>query len=612
MLGFFLFLICSCNDETDRLKKEIDDLQSIISLQNAYASNRKIVSVSSATTDNTDYWNITFEDNTTLQIAKSVVLSIELDETTQEYFVKLFDNQQLIFNQQEIIYPTGLVALTQDIKLLKGMELPVEFRVNPSNAIFNFDVTSADCQIKLDLVDKETIRSYVTDAEKCRITRIEPSKDANGNAKEGQYTAYIADNGAFSSYFYTLALVLSTKDRNDNQIQLSTSAIDLERKRDTGLPIVVINTENKAEILDKENWIKAAMSIDGIDKFPDYEGITEIRGRGNSTWAYPKKPFALKLDSKSEILGMPAHKRWVLLANYMDRTMIRNHISYEISRRTGMDWTVRGQFVELVLNDEHLGNYYLCEQIKPDENRVNITEMDADDLDSISITGGYILEYDSYFDEVNKFRTKIFDLPVMFQEPDEEVLQPAQFEYMQNYINHFEELLTAQNFVKTRAYASLIADTTFMDWWIVMELTSNFEAMHPKSCYFYKDRMDVLKAGPMWDFDYGTYTSSNVSGYLAKDKLYYAQLFQDPVFVAGVKERWRRFKPHLEEITELILEVGYPLEMSAKLNEEMWSLLNHENINEDNLLSFRDALYRMRSNYANRLRWLDNAILQLK
>ena len=610
IFGLFLLLLSCKEEETDQSGEDTFQEQ-VNNLQNAYNSQKKIVSAISETVNNVDCWIITFSDNAKIQLPKSAVESLSLDENMEECTIKLLDGRILVFNRREIIYPTGIVILTQDIKFMKNTEVPVEFRVNPSNAIFNYDVLSENCQIHFDMVGKVNTYSYVTKPENCRLTRIEQVKGDDGKIKEGQYKAYIRDNGEFDAYKYTTALVLSTIDKNGDNILLSSSAISLERKKDTALPVVVINTENNAEIKDKENWISAQMTIDGIGKFDNYEGTTSIRGRGNSTWGYPKKPFALKLDTKSEILGMPSHKRWVLLANYMDRTLIRNHIAFEIAKITDLEWTPRGQFVEVVLNDVHLGNYYLCEHIKIDENRVNIVEMKSTDLDEESITGGYLLEMDTYYDEVNKFKTAICDLPVMFKEPEEDVLQPKQFEYIQNYINSFEQALYSEDFAKTREYVSYISDTTFVDWWIVMELTHNHEAKHPRSSYIYKNRSELLKAGPVWDFDWGTFKYIS-SGFCAKDAIWYSQLFKDPVFVNTVKTRWAKFKPLFENIALAIEQQRDDLSVSAELNDEMWSLHNSPVINEDESLSYRDALILMRTNYEYRLNWLDEQIRQLK
>ncbi len=593
----------------DSLKDDLNKLQSVIALQQAYILQKKIVSVEKMAIDSTDYWRITFADNSTIHLPESIVYTVELHEETGEFTITLSDGQQFVFNKTEPpspIFPTGIVVLTQEIKFLKNMEITVEFRVNPSNAIFNYDVSTKDCQIALDKVGEIATYSYVTNPELCHLRRIEQKKDEYGNVKEGQYIAIIADNGGGSAYKYLTSLVLSTKDQNGDSIHLSSSVITLERKKDSQLPVVIIQTENKTKISDKETWLNARMKIDGIGLFPDYEGNMGIKGRGNVSWLYPKKPFAIKLDVSSEILGMPQHKRWVLLANYVDRTLIRNHIAFEIAKRTGLEWTPRGQFVEVVLNDIHYGNYYLCEQIKTGVDRVNITEIEPYDLNEESITGGYILEFDTYYDEENQFRSKIFNYPVMIQAPSVDVLHPEQFEYIQNYIDSLEKVLTANNFANTRAYASMIADTTFMDWWIVMELTTNIEADAPRSCFFYKDRLDVLKAGPVWDFD--AHTFREITGFVARESLWYAQLFKDPVFVAQLKKRWRTFKPAFEEIITLIEEVSRSLRTSVELNEEMWPIHSIDRTNGDETLSFNDAVTQMSSVYANRFAWLNSQI----
>ena len=624
----FLSILLSCNDNADRisdLEKELEILkeeaellnegakkqQSIVSLFTAYNEKKQIVSAKKETALNSAvYWNISFADNTKIEILESVIVSLSLNESTKEYMLTLYDGQIIKFNSKEIIYPTGLITLTQEVKFLKNTEVSIEFRVNPSNSIFNYDVNSENCQIQLDMAEKTSTYSYVTKPEKCSITRIEQAKDAGGNIKEGQYVAYIRDNGGYDPYKYTTALVLSTEDRNGDAVQFSSSAIPLVRKKDSGLPVVVIHTENKAEILDKENWIPANMKIDGVGMFDDYEGTMTIRGRGNSTWSYAKKPYAIKLDTKNEILGMPSHKRWVLLANYMDRTLLRNYLAFEIAKRTELEWTVRGQYVEVVLNGIHLGNYYLCEQIKVDKNRVNITEMASTDIDEEGITGGYLLEVDRHYDEVNKFISETFSLPVMIKEPEEDVLQPEQFEYIQNYINTFEKSLFLDNFALTREYASYISMETFIDFWLVMEVTRNAEAGNPGSCYFSKDRSGVLKAGPVWDFDWGTFTQS--TDFCAKESLWYSQLFKDPVFVSKVKERWNIFKPSFEEIPSLIEAEVSRLLISAELNDELWSLDNAVLVNGDESLPYIDAtLNYVKRNYEDRLRWLDENIRRL-
>ena len=123
----------------------------------------------------------------------------------------------------------------------------------------------------------------------------------------------------------------------------------------------------------KENYVQATMTIKEKGKEPS-KLSTRIRGRGNATWTYPKKPYRLKLDEKSPLLGMNEHKDWVLLANYCDKSLLRTGISFKLSELMGFAWTPDSRFVELVLNDEYMGNYQLVEQIKRDKNKMCIRD----------------------------------------------------------------------------------------------------------------------------------------------------------------------------------------------------------------------------------------------
>lgn len=379
----------------------------------------------------------------------------------------------------------------------------------------------------------------------------------------------------------------------------------------TGLPTVIINTPKAAAIPPKTaDWLAGTyIKIINADGTVDYEGAKDnIRGRGNSTWSYPKKPYALKLDSKASILGMPKHKRWVLLANWMDRTILRNRVAFTIADKTCLEWTPRGEFVEVILNGKHVGNYYLCEQIKVDKNRVNINEMEETDTEGDAITGGYLMELDTYYDEVNKFKSSIKKLPYMFKEPDEDVLNSQQFAYMQNYVNKLEEVLYSDIAFAAREYANYIDVDTYIDWWLVHELTFNGEPNHPKSSYMHKDKLGKLKAGPVWDFDWGTFVPTNTTLRLS-DALYYGRLLSDPAFVARVKERWAELKPKFEEIPAFIESEKVRLSKSADINIKLWPISSRTN--GDETMTYDAAVTRMINAYNNRLQTLDRVIGQL-
>ena len=380
----------------------------------------------------------------------------------------------------------------------------------------------------------------------------------------------------------------------------------------SGLPVLFINTPNNATIPDKHSdWLaNTEIKLYKADWTVDVEGTTGIRGRGNSTWNYAKKPYALKLDSKSKVLGMPKHKRWVLLANWMDRTIMRNRISFAVAMKTGLDWTPNGEFVELILNGQHKGNYYLCEHIKVDENRVNVDELEDDKTDS-----GYIMELDSYFDEVNRFRSQYYNLPYMFKDPDE--VNSAQFTFLQNYVNTLEYALYNSTKFANREYTQYLDVDSFIDWWFVHELTGNEEPRHPKSSYMFKDKGGKLKMGPVWDFDWETFKTKNRFLLINRSDnaqvLYYSRLFQDPQFKARAKERWNALEAGFREIPAYIESEAERIKGSESMNHKMWPITLDSPgcqglVNEDESLTFKEAVARMKSAYEGKLNWMDSQI----
>lgn len=376
------------------------------------------------------------------------------------------------------------------------------------------------------------------------------------------------------------------------------------------LPIVYLTTPNHAAVTSKVDYVKKSTFVIGNTEKGKYDltvsGAMNIKGRGNTTWGYPKKPYAIKFDKKQSILGMPKDKSWVLLANWADRTLIRNAVSFEVARRAKhLKWTPRGQFVDVVLNGEFLGNYYLCEKIKVSSDRVDITEIDNTErvvTEGDDLTGGYLLEFDSYYDEVYKFRTSHKDLPVNLKSPDEDVPN-EQIDYIKGYIDNIESILYSADFAQnTRGYEQLIDVDSYVDWWIVNELVGNNEPNGPKSSYMHKDRLGKLVAGPVWDFDWGTFRPFG-SVFLLDKAIWYDALFSDPVFVAKVKARWNELKGDFETIPDYIDSIVAQIQPSAEYNVTLWPITVM--ISGDEKMSYDKAVERLKANYLSRLGRLD-------
>jgi len=398
---------------------------------------------------------------------------------------------------------------------------------------------------------------------------------------------------------------------NENPMELvvtSTTEVKANFKEiKKTLPKVYVETPNGVAITSKEVWTEEC-----IIRIEDELGeevmntTTNFRGRGNSTWSYPKKPYAIKLDSKAEVLGMPKHKRWVLLANWMDRTLMRNAVAFEMARQI-MDWAPRGEFVEFYLNGSHQGNYYLCEQIKIDKNRVNITEFE--DGSATGEDGGYLLEFDTnYQAEINYFMSQVYGYPVTIKDPDEEIITEwthPYFTYIDNYIGDVENALVDNDF---ETVFSKIDYSTYIDYLLIHEVTSNEEPKHPKSCYMYKDAGGKLCAGPIWDFDWGTF-EPNKTGLLLTNSLWYGQLMNSAEFRTAIKARWAEIKPIFENIDTFIDEQADLIRESEAVNHEMWPIDSRHNYpNGDELMDFDSAVERMKQAIDDRIIALDSAI----
>lgn len=393
----------------------------------------------------------------------------------------------------------------------------------------------------------------------------------------------------------------------------------LDNSGATGMPVLGITTEGERDVTSRDDWLDGRLVLDAGQS--DWEELSlpiEIKGRGHNSWSRDKKPYALKLSEKNSVMGMPKHKRWVLLANAGDRTLLRNRVAFEIGRRTGLEWTPRSQFVEVVLNGKYLGNYLLTEQIKVDKNRVAVDEMTSQDIAGEPLTGGYLLEIDRYYDDICKFRTRLRDLPVNLKDPDEDILTDEQRTYIVDYMDRVEELLYT-GAAPDPDYASLIDVDSFVDWWIVCELCHNRDVRLPGSCYMYKKRGGKLFAGPLWDFDLTTFipsTSFLLFDYEVSDEvladpegdrsLWYKRLFADPAFRARAKERWRALLPELRTIPAFVDREAAAIEASAAANWAIWKL--EAGSNRDEGLAWRDAVELLKTNYSNRLEWMNSAV----
>lgn len=271
----------------------------------------------------------------------------------------------------------------------------------------------------------------------------------------------------------------------------------------TNLPTIVINTKGAQDITSKEDEIASLVSIiseNGTKLFQAEN--TGVRGRGNASWQFPKKPYRLKFDSKQKLLDAPAKaKKWTLINNYGDKTLMRNILAFEISRRMQMPYTAYCRPVEVILNGEYRGCYQLCDQIEVDKNRINIEEMEPEDTQMPELSGGYHIEIDSYAWSEKSMFVSQRGIPVTIKSPDDDDIVQQQRDYITNYFNQFEQAVFADNFTdETEGYRKFINLDSYLRYFIIGELCGNPDIFW--SVHMTKNRnSDKFEFGPVWDFD---------------------------------------------------------------------------------------------------------------
>lgn len=400
------------------------------------------------------------------------------------------------------------------------------------------------------------------------------------------------------------------------------------------LPVFRINTENAYPILDKKNYIPGTVVIEDPDgaywDTPRLEvKIVEngVRGRGNSTWDMPKKPYKIKFDEKISIFGLGEDKEWVLLANYADKTLLRNVVAMKLSEIVGMEWTPSMLPVEVYLNDEYMGCYTFSEHKKVSKHRVDLDIVGESDNSGDAVTGDYYMEIEQNMDETTCFRTSICGIPMMFSDP--EVPTAAQYDYIVGYFYDAENALMGNNFTDPdNGWQKYIDIESFAKAYIVNELTKNIDGNMRKSSFITKEKGKKLEMYHLWDYDltlgncnylddeFGA--TDGPEGWFIKDfsclpyihgwyhTNWYTRLTDDPAFCAKVKEIWDKHHQELSSIPDFIDVKAMIMEDAQKRNFKRWDILNTSvwpNVVVKG--TYAGEVEYLKDYYTKRFRWLD-------
>ena len=410
---------------------------------------------------------------------------------------------------------------------------------------FNITDTSEIDEVQFDMDYDDGFVAYINGAEIARagVSGNPPAYDAAAvnHEAEGTFTSYLVDKTVLLNGDNLLAIEVHNQAVTSSDmsaipyLSLGMTGTDTTYRpvpewfeapfafNQSNLPIVIIETENRAEIID-EPKIDAHMKIinnpDGVnhisDQATDYDGLIGIELRGSYSQRLPQKPYgletrdSLRQNNNVSIMDMPVENDWILLANYNEKTFVRNSISFHLFNEMG-HYAPRSRLCEVVLNDSYDGIYLFTEKIKRDNDRVDIARLDPDDNAGDSLTGGYIFKIDYYTPNDSWLGNySPIDYPgaqvhYVFHDPAADELTIQQKNYLQSFISTFEDLLYGNQFADpTSGYRKYIDVSSFVDYFIIGELSRNVDA-YKKSRFYFKDRNKnggLINSGPVWDFDW--------------------------------------------------------------------------------------------------------------
>ena len=368
---------------------------------------------------------------------------------------------------------------------------------------------------------------------------------------------------------------------------------------DDKLAHIYIDTEGGVPIISKEEYIYSKLTINGQSKYEDktIENV-RIKGRGNTSWYWPKKPYKIKLENKETLLSdknpinrLLPEKHWVLLADYQDGVHLLNNVAFTIGRMLDMPFTNTIIPVELTLNGNYSGLYGLTEQIEVKPNRINIGEK------------GILLEFDEYFDGEWQFRSANYNLPVMVKYP--KINSQVELDLIKSEWNNFEALISHEEFPNNN-YLDYIDGESIAKYFLVNMLTANEEINHPKSTYIYKEDGGKYSMGPIWDFDWaysfeGTsrhFNNPNRNLFWENEKngtaFFKRLILSDSNIKSLIKNYWSDFLTnHPNDLMSHIENQSFIISGAKERNLEIWNrnLVTHEVLMKkwiENRISYMD------------------------
>lgn len=404
--------------------------------------------------------------------------------------------------------------------------------------------------------------------------------------------------------------IIASHDQNDSAgsstTKLNYLPLDDSEYPYAGIPRIVIVTENYREINDRETEIPAKLQIWG-ENAPESEIMDlTIRGRGNSSWGFPQKSYKIEFLAKQSMLGMPKDRDWALIANYADKTLMKNYLAYYLSAKLDAYYAPRCEFVELYVNRNYLGVYLLTETIKQAKHRVNIPNNDS----------AYLVEVDRKYRKTEQvvFSHEItqdsIGIPFRVHFPKD--ISEHSLHAIEDHIKSFEIFLKDSSKTSPNLNQWIDIDEYIKHYW-VQEFAKNPDADFHTSVFFSWFANSVIRMGPVWDFDlsFGGYDMENINSpekWHLKNPYWNSYIFNNPTMKQARAYYWNLNREQFITTLKVIDSVQSSLNGAAENNFKRWNILQSTNFryHTHSYQKYKDATDDLKKWIQERIQWIDS------
>ena len=350
--------------------------------------------------------------------------------------------------------------------------------------------------------------------------------------------------------------------------------------------------------------------VDGDHTNSYYDLPMQIKGRGNYSWSFKQKPYTLKLAEKADLVGMGEAKKWVLVTVHSDKTMLHNYLTQECAEWLGLPGTCDNEYVDVMANGKYVGTYVLTEKIQIHKNRIDVLEQKSA-LFEIEMVYRHtcdlcIVMYENKRDPSNSVHLRVKE----YHGKDVEDLTSGQrMQAFGEYKTFFDNMKAAINSGSMEELEKYIDVDSFVNWYLLNEITRNYDSKFVTSCYCFTDENGKLYMGPCWDYDtcYGAQFAETEGAWIQQAPWYEWLFENNKPFVQAVKDRWKELRQEGNDIVEwFATNIDATVEriaVSEKMNHELYP--NSEFVNT----KYDAAVKYMERWLEARFQWMDSEFL---